>query len=133
MGFLKKFIGSEPTVSRFLGQYDKRTEHNLNTPDRSEMLVTNFYLHTYSTNKFKIEIISEREVPSFSFFSDVTPKIERRLFDLQSDPTNEEGGITKFVLAEPKVNLRGVVLLLSAESAVLIFPSKLTYTYTIGK
>lgn len=130
MGFLKRLIGSEPTRTILLGQFDMKWEHNLGKPKKEHKVETRFYLHSYATDAYRIEIVSIREVPSFSFFSDVTPRVENRLLDLECRPTEEEGGIAKFTLADLKVGMYGIVLLISRNNAVLIFPSKLTFGFT---
>lgn len=133
MGFLKRLIGSEPTLTSLLGEFDIKSKHGLGVEKSVEEILTRFYLHTYSTNVFRIEIQTIRKVPEFSFFSNVTPRQETRLFDLSSHPTLEERGVTKYILADLKVKLQGVVLLISFDSAVLIFPSKDTYVFTKKK
>lgn len=130
MGFLKRLIGSEPTRTLLLGQFDMKWEHNLGKPKKEHKVETRFYFHSYATDAYRIEIISIRDVPSFSFFSDVTPRVEKRLLDLECRPTEEEGGITKFTLADLKAGMHGIVLLISLNNAVLIFPSKLTLSFT---
>jgi hypothetical protein len=129
MGFFKKIIGSEPTQTRLLGEFSVRSEHFPAEEKRVEKMMTRIYLHSYSTNSFKIEIDSTRKVP-FSSFSSVTPSNEKRILDLQSRPTIEDGGLIKYILADLKVKLYGIVLLTSANNAVLIFPSKKIYTFS---
>ncbi|MDB0602188.1 hypothetical protein PL373_13720 [Tenacibaculum maritimum] len=114
MGFLKRLIGNEPTSSELLGKYNRK-----NIMEKVESFDTEIYLHNYSTNAIRIEIISV-ENKIFSFFGQLgNKKIEKMIFELQSYP---EIGETKQVyrLAHFKSKTSNITLMIHNNSASLI-------------
>ena len=115
MGFLKRLIGSEPTSSELLGKYNRK-----NIMEKVEYFDSEIYLHKYSTNAIRIEIISV-ENKIFSFFGQLgNKKIEKMIFELQSYPEIDE---TKQVyrLTHFKSKTSNIALMIHSNSASLIF------------
>lgn len=115
MGFFKRMIGNEPISSELLGKYNRK-----NAMEKIEYFDSEIYLHKYSTNAIRIEIISV-ENNLHSFFGQLgNKKIEKMIFELQSYPEIDE---TKQVykLTHFKSKTSNITLMIHDNSASLIF------------
>lgn len=121
MGFLKRMIGNEPIESTLLGKYNKK-----NIMQKVEDYDTKIYLHKYSTDAIRIEIISIEKERLYSFFGQLgSRKTEQALYDLKSYPKIDKDKQV-YNLVHFKSKVYGIVLIVHNKSASLILsPNKI--------
>ena len=108
-------IGSEPTESLLLGKYNRK-----NIMQKVAYFDTEIYLHKYSTNAIRIEIISV-ENNTFSFFGQLgNRKVEKTIYELQSYP-EINGNDKVYRLTHFKSKTSNITLMIHSNSASLIF------------
>jgi hypothetical protein len=114
------------SMGKLLGEYNFKS---IEEPKEFNDVITKIYLHTYSSNSYKIEIVST-PTAVFSFFGNISPPETKEFYDLQSRATEEKEGILKFKLANLKTGMFGIVLIHSENTSVLILPTKEMTTFT---